>query len=111
MEKLNYDKNTPLDDRIKDLELKIQQNTDKLQRMKECREVYKNLPFGEGDAVFHKEFGNVIIRSVEFGAAETNFEDITYTIVTIKAQTRKVSYKDVVAITPATKVIYGKTSN
>ena len=106
----NYSKLTSVDQRIADVERKIKDLQSRLQRLKDCKQVYDSLPFGEGDVCFHKEHGNVLIRKIEFGQETDNFEDIKYVIVTITGRAYPVSYKDVVAITPATKAIYGKAS-
>lgn len=104
----NYNAKTGLDERIADLEKKQIEITNKIARMKEIREIWDKLPFKEGDVAFHPEHGNVIVRSIEYGSKDSDFEDIKYVIVTSRAATVKVSYKDVIAISEATKVLYGK---
>ena len=104
-----YGKKTTFEERIADLESKKKTIEDKIQRMKDCKEVYENLPFREGEAAFHATHGNVLIRSIEFGAAETDFEDIKYGVVTLSGGYQKVSYKEVLPITEATKSLYGNS--
>lgn len=104
----NYNAKTGLDERIADLEKKQIEIANKIARMKEIRQVWDSLPFKEGDVAFHPEHGNVIVRSIEYGSKDSDFEDIKYVIVTSRAQTPRVSYKELVPITEATKVLYGK---
>lgn len=104
--KVPYTKSVTLDQRIADLEKKKEEIIAKIQRMKDVREVYNALPFGEGDVAFHAEYGNVIIKSIEYGPAETDFEDIKYNVVTAHQGTVKKSFREFVPITEATKILF-----
>jgi hypothetical protein len=97
-----------IDQRIADLEGKRDQLQERIRRLKECREVYDTLPFKEGDVAFHKDHGTVLVRNIEFGAPESDFQDIKYTVVNINAQTIKVPYKELVENTPAAKALFAK---
>lgn len=103
-----YTKTVTLDQRIADLERKKEEIIAKIARMKEVREIYEKLPFGEGDVAFHAEYGNVIIKSIEYGPAESDYEDIKYNAITMNSGTVKKSFKEFVPITEATKILYGE---
>lgn len=105
--KVPYNKTVSLDDRIADLVKKRDEITARIDRMNEVRDVYNKLPFGEGDVAFHTEYGNVIIKSIEYGPTEDDFQDIKYNAITRNNGTVKKSYREFVPITEATKILYG----
>jgi len=103
-----YNKAVTLDERIADLEKKRDEIIARIDRMRQVRDIYGQLPFGEGDVAFHAEYGNVIIKSIEYGPTEDDFQDIKYNAVTLRNGTVKKSYKEFVPITEATKILYGE---
>lgn len=102
-----YNKTVTLEQRIADLEKKKSEVENKIARMKEIKHVFDTLPFKEGDVAFHPDYGNVIIKAIQYGPAESDFEDIKYNVVTLNGTVSK-SYKEFVEISEATKVLFGK---
>jgi hypothetical protein len=63
------------------------------------------LPFKEGDAAFHKDHGNVLIHGVSINE---NFENSTYSIVLRTGKRLQVKTDELMPISEATKVLFGK---
>lgn len=102
-----YNNKTPIDERIKDLEAKAKDIADRISRLKEVKKIHKELPFKEGDVAFHAEYGNILVKSIQFGPPESDFE-IKYIVVDMNAKTHTVEWKTLLPITEATKALYGK---
>lgn len=105
---MNYDRNTTIDTRIADYISKRDSIDARIERLKQLKEIWDNLPFKEGDVAFHKEYGNVLIKSVIYGTTEEELEDIKYSIITCKDGYKKASYNELIPISEATKVLYAK---
>lgn len=103
-----YNKETPMDTRIKDLESKVEQMLVRIKRLKECKEVYNNLPYKEQDVAWHKDHGPVIVRAIEFGTPDSDFEDMKYVAVTITANTIRVPWRELLPYNDTTRALYGK---
>ena len=65
------------------------------------------LPFKEGDAVFHKDLGNVLISTISFND-NLNEESTYFTVVNRNGHKKEVPMKEIVPITEATKILFGK---
>lgn len=104
----NYNTKTSYETRLNDLVTKRDQLNERIKRMEDIKAIYETLPFKEGDAAFHPELGNVIIRNIQYGSREDDFEDIKYVVVDIKAHCSTKSYKEFMPITETTKLLYAK---
>lgn len=103
-----YSAKTTIDQRIADCITKRDILNERIERLKQVKAVWDDLPFKEGAVAFHKEFGNVLIKSIEYGSKEDTLEDIKYNIITCNRGTQKVSFRDVIEISKATEVLYGR---
>lgn len=76
-----------------------------LNRYDKTLEFIESLPFKEGDAAFHKDHGNVLIHGVSINE---NFENSTYSIVLRTGKRLQVKTDELMPISEATKVLFGK---
>ena len=65
------------------------------------------LPFKVGDAGFHKDYGNVLIGNILLNDS-LNEENTFYVVITAKGSQKELPMKEVVPITEATKILFGK---
>ena len=91
--------------RIKDLNDSIVRAKDEIERLEKAQQFIDALPFKEGDAAHHKDYGNVLVKMIR--CDESNFEKTVYDIVSTKGQAT-VNYKELIPINNATKILYGK---
>lgn len=103
-----YNKNVSIDQRIQDCINKRNQLNDRIARLEQVKVLWNNLPFKEGDVAFHKEYGNILVKSIEYGTTEDELEDIKYNVITCHKGTVKVSFREVIPITETTKLLYEK---
>lgn len=78
---------------------------DELTRYDEMLSFIDTLEFKEGDVAFHKDHGNVIVSGLTLHEA---VQDSQYVIVTKTGRKIAVATKDLLPISEATKVLYGK---
>ncbi len=96
------------------LERRISDTERSLIRMREAKEELSKLQVSEGDAAFHPEHGNVLIRVFSLGDCTTmgnvkkeHDGKVLAQIVTTNS-TAYVLASELVPITEATKILYGK---
>ncbi len=97
---------------IDSFESEIQRTEEKIKNLQEnlaslikAKEFYEGLPFRLGDAAFHKDYGNVIIKTITVN--KDDLEASQYVVVTVEKQA-KVNVKELVPITDATKALFGR---
>lgn len=93
------------DQEIDNVKNKIKHYTESLAKLEKAKEFYDGLPFRLGDAAFHKDHGNVLIKSITVN--QEDLEDSHYVIVGIDKQ-YKVPIKELVPINEATKALFGR---
>ncbi len=103
-----YNKTIGIEQRIQDCVDKRDKLNERIKRLEEVKSIWDNLPFKEGDVAVHIEFGNILIKSIEFGTTEDDLEDIKYNIITCNHGIKKISFREIVAMTEAAKVLYVK---
>jgi hypothetical protein len=81
---------------------KLQEEVDKYDRL---IQFVDKLPFKEGDAAFHKDHGNVLVAGV---ALNETTENSTYSVITKKGNRYSVKVEELMPISEATKVLFGK---
>lgn len=81
---------------------KLQQE---MKKFDQILEFIEQLPFKEGDAAFHKDHGNVLIGGV---ALNEVVENSTYSIVLRTGKRLQVKTDELMPISEATKVLFGK---
>lgn len=81
---------------------KLQDEVDKYDRL---IEFVDKLPFKEGDAAFHKDHGNVLVAGI---ALNETTENSTYSVITKKGNRYSVKVDELMPISEATKVLFGK---
>lgn len=101
-----YDKNVTIQQRIDDITKKIESLQERRARLEQVKEHWLKLRFKEGDAAFHREHGNVLIKSIEFGSKDEEIDVIKYNIVTLHKGTQKVPFTELVEISEVTKILY-----
>lgn len=68
-----YSSKTTVDQRIADCVTKRDILNDRIERLKQVKAVWDDLPFKEGAVAFHKEFGNVLTKSIEYGTKRRKY--------------------------------------
>jgi len=96
------------------LEAGIAANKAKMDQLKKEQELFDKalayaatLPFKVGDAAFHKDYGNVLINNILMDDTLSN-ETTQYVVVTNKGSQRELPIREVVPISEATKILFGK---
>lgn len=106
---MSYGRKTSIEERIKDCIVKRDSLNSRIARLEEIKGVWDNLPFKEGDVAFHKQFGNVLIKSIDYGSSEEDLEKVEYRVYTTNHAVQTISYKDLIPISEATTLLYGKS--
>lgn len=89
-----------------ELSKNIEQQQKQLEKYNDLLKFVDGLPFKEGDVAFHKDYGNVIINGI---CINETVENSTYSVVIKTGNKMHVPIKDLMPISDATKVLYGKT--
>lgn len=96
------------------LEAGVAANKAKIEQLKKEQDLFDKalafaatLPFKVGDAAFHKEYGNVLISNILMDDNLSN-DTTQYVIITNKGSQREVPMKEVMPISEATKILFGK---
>lgn len=103
--------NKPLGESLSD---KIEELETRLGRLKEAKKELDGLEIKEGDAAFHKDFGNVIVRRFFVGdataviAVKKEYEGKIMAETVGLHGSASVCADELVPITEATKVLFGK---
>lgn len=74
--------------------------------IEEGLEFMQNLPFKSGDAAFHRGLGNVLVQGIMFNIG--TFENSSYVIIMSSGKRGQVPLNELLPISEATKVLYGK---
>lgn len=88
----------------------IEQGKYEIETMEKHLKLMDTLSFKQGDAVFHKEFGNVIIREIYIpGPYKQNphGDELSAVVTTVDTEL-EVKYKDLLPISEATKILFEK---
>lgn len=74
--------------------------------LEQALEFISNLPFKAGDAAFHRAFGNVLIQGVLLNSG--NYQNSSYCILLTSGKRGQAPLNELLPISEATKVLYGK---
>ena len=96
-----------LKDDLEKLQRSVEEAKRKSEKIQEALSFIQSLPFRVGDAAFHRSLGNVLVNGVIVNSGD-NYNNSSYSITTLNGKRGQVPLNELVPISEATKILYGK---
>lgn len=78
----------------------------KKEQLQKAQKFISELPFKAGDAAFHRNLGNVLVQGVLFNSGD--HDNSSYVILMTSGKRGQIPLNELVPISEATKVLYGR---
>lgn len=96
-----------LKDDLEKLQKSVEEARRKSEKIQDALSFIQSLPFRVGDAAFHRSFGNVLVNGVVLNSGE-GYQNSSYSITMMSGKRGQVPLDELVPISEATKILYGK---